>query len=827
MRLAHHKRTRLSGLRRSALAATALVVASTATVAVATQASAAAGCRVNYNITSQWSGGFGATIDITNLGDPISGWTLQFTFPAGQTITQLWNGSVSQSGSNVTVRNASYNGNIPTNGTVSPGFNGAWTNNNPKPTSFTLNGTVCTGSTTPTTAPPTTAPPTTAPPTTAPPTQTVFAINAGGSAFTSSDGTAFAADTGFSGGSTYTVSDSINGTTDDALFQSERYGNFSYSAAVPNGYYTVTLYFAEVYHTAAGLRSFDVLMEDAEQVSDLDIFARVGADTAYTTQSSVAVGDGTINIQFVSNVENAKVNAIKVARASNPGDPVAAFTITPTNPKPGDTITVDATASFDLDGTITAYRTDYGNGTVKTGAVTTHQYSAAGTYTVTVTVTDNDGRTNSLAKSVSVRAASSKPRVINTTDLGADPDDLQSLVRMLVMANEVDLEGIIGSTSCWRPTQSSSNMNNLLNPRLNAYGQVLSNLQRHADGYPSLSYLQSISKLGQTGYGMDAVGSGRDTPGSELIIAAVDRDDPRPVWVNFWGGGNTLAQAVWKVQNTRSQAEVNRFISKLRVYDILGQDDAGAWLTKNYPNLVYIRAKNLVYSWQPSDGWLDSNVQNHGPLGAQYPDRQWATEGDTPAFLHQIANGLTDPDHVDWGGFGGRFGPAERSAVRGMSCSGRLDHEPSFDPYYMYTDASEGGSSINRWSTAIHNDFAARMDWSITSSYSGANHHPIAVLNGDTTKDVLEMPASAGSSVNLSAAGSSDPDGNSLAYTWSYYDEPSSYNGSVSISNSSGTSATVQIPSNAGGQSIHIILQVRDNGSPNLYSFRRMVINVR
>ena len=76
------------------------------------------------------------------------------------------------------------------------------------------------------------------------------------------------------------------------------------------------------------------------------------------------------------------------------------------------------------------------------------------------------------------------------------------------------------------------------------------------------------------------------------------------------------------MKNTRTQAQVDQFVSKLRVYDVLGQDDAGAWMTKNFPNLLYIRAKNLVYSWQPSDSWLDTNVQNHGPLGAQYPDRK-------------------------------------------------------------------------------------------------------------------------------------------------------------------------------------------------------------
>src|SRR3954447_21759920 len=141
-----------------------------ATVLVALPAGAAtAGCSVNYAVSSQWQGGFGANVSITNLGDPLAGWTLTWSFGAGQTVTQAWNTSLTQSGSAVTAKNVSYNGSVATNGTASFGFNGSWTGSNPAPTSFAVNGVTCTGSVTPTTAPttrPTTAP--TTPPTTAP-----------------------------------------------------------------------------------------------------------------------------------------------------------------------------------------------------------------------------------------------------------------------------------------------------------------------------------------------------------------------------------------------------------------------------------------------------------------------------------------------------------------------------------------------------------------------------------------------------------------------------------------------------------------------------------
>jgi hypothetical protein len=137
-------------------------------VFTAVSAQAATGCRVTYTVTNQWPGGFGADVQVANLGDPVTSWRLTWSFGAGQTITQLWNGSFTQSGANVTVTNASWNGNIPTGGTASFGFNGSWTSANPVPTSFALNGTTCTGSVDPTTSPsssPSPSPSTSTPPT--------------------------------------------------------------------------------------------------------------------------------------------------------------------------------------------------------------------------------------------------------------------------------------------------------------------------------------------------------------------------------------------------------------------------------------------------------------------------------------------------------------------------------------------------------------------------------------------------------------------------------------------------------------------------------------
>jgi len=103
-----------------------------------------ASCSVQYAITNQWQGGFGTSVTITNTGSTtINGWTLTWNFANGQTITQLWNGSYTQSGSSVSVTNVSYNGVIAPGGTTNFGFNGSWNGSNTNPTSFTLNGGSC------------------------------------------------------------------------------------------------------------------------------------------------------------------------------------------------------------------------------------------------------------------------------------------------------------------------------------------------------------------------------------------------------------------------------------------------------------------------------------------------------------------------------------------------------------------------------------------------------------------------------------------------------------------------------------------------------------
>jgi hypothetical protein len=142
------------GPRLVAVAATALAVVAVAVVGSHAASAAAAGCSVNYAVSSQWPGGFGANVTVTNLGDPIVSWRLTWSFTAGQTVTQLWNGTYTQSGAQVSVDNAPWNGAIATGSSTQFGFNGAMTGGNPVPSSFSLNGVACTGGITPSSPPP-------------------------------------------------------------------------------------------------------------------------------------------------------------------------------------------------------------------------------------------------------------------------------------------------------------------------------------------------------------------------------------------------------------------------------------------------------------------------------------------------------------------------------------------------------------------------------------------------------------------------------------------------------------------------------------------------
>jgi hypothetical protein len=452
-----------------------------------------------------------------------------------------------------------------------------------------------------------------------------------------------------------------------------------------------------------------------------------------------------------------------------------------------------------------------------------------------------------LTLSFCAAAAESKPRVLVLTDISNEPDDEQSLVRFLLYSNEFDVEGLVATTSVWLRDRIRPD---IIRETVAAYGQVRNNLLLHAPGFPETEKLLAVVKSGQIGFGMDAVGEGKSTEGSNWIIEVVDRPDPRPVWIPIWGGANTLAQALWDVKYSRSPEELEKFVAKIRVYTISDQDNASRWLRVTFPTLFFIGSPTDVLqpeyfrsTWSGIAGdkhyrngpgehfhlvdnpWLREHIiDNHGPLGARYPLVAYIMEGDTPSFLNLIPNGLAGDISPAYGGWGGRYELRRSYAETRPIWTDARDTVRLADN----REHTSNQATIWRWREAYQHDFAARMDWCIHPR-DKANHNPVVIVNNAPGKAPLEITARPGATLQLSAAGTTDPDGDKLSYRWFVYPEAGTLReaGAARIENPNAVEARLHLPARSErGGTLHVILEVTDSGTPRLFSYRRLIIQV-
>lgn len=464
-------------------------------------------------------------------------------------------------------------------------------------------------------------------------------------------------------------------------------------------------------------------------------------------------------------------------------------------------------------------------------------------------------------------------RMFVLSDIGNEPDDQMSMVRLLTYSNEIDLEGLVATTSTW---QRSKRNVHTIQEIIADYGKVRANLLQHAANWPTHDQLSRIISTGQPEYGMADVGKGKSSPGSKALIAAVDKVDDRPLWVTVWGGANTLAQALYDVRESLSPEAVKAFEAKLRIYSISDQDDAGPWIRKEFPNIQYIvkpsspdGGEYASATWTGIAGdvyykngagadfskvtneWLDENIRSKGPLGKHYLKYAFIMEGDTPAFLGLTDNGLNSYRNPSWGGWGGRYvhrqpyGETRPIWTQGGDWFPRVTSADTV----VGVDGKEYTSdhaTIWRWRNQFQNDFAARMDWTI-KPFAEANHHPQVVVNGQSGTGVINIEAKVGEKITLDASASKDPDGNQLGYRWYHYKE-AGFSGEVSKpgladvslqgADQSKASISVERACREGwladaratcpeGGVAHVILEVTDNGQPALTSYRRVILHVK
>lgn len=406
---------------------------------------------------------------------------------------------------------------------------------------------------------------------------------------------------------------------------------------------------------------------------------------------------------------------------------------------------------------------------------------------------------------------------------------------------------------------------------VDAYAKVYPNLKVHNSNYPTPEFLKSKIRFGNIEFDGDI---SKDSPGSDLIKSLMLDDKPGKLFITAWGGQSTIARALKAIQEqyeytTQWEAIKKKISGKVVLLPSGDQDDTYAkYIKPNWGDIEYRQfsdGPNYSYGAQlhakPEDSvyltssWMKENVLDRGPFGSLYrvwgdgkkmvkgdkmdyfglsgytneqlrsmgyvvwmPVQEkgsWLGEGDDFTFMNMPGNGLRAYEKGYYGGWGGRetnnhenfsfqISDTSQQAIANAlsSFSKNVNIYPNFFP-------------------AAQRDFAARLKWSVTPKYSNANHEPIVKIEGP-----LNVLASPGETIRLNG-NVSDPDGNKVSIKWWQFNV-GTYNNPISISNPTSLQIKVTIPKDAvAGQTIHVILEAIDNGSPTLTSYQRVIITIR
>ena len=438
-----------------------------------------------------------------------------------------------------------------------------------------------------------------------------------------------------------------------------------------------------------------------------------------------------------------------------------------------------------------------------------------------------------------------KPRLVVCTDIApadVEPDDMESMVRLMAYADLFEIEALI-TTVGWNCDPYPAEWAQYLQRVIEAYRNDVPKLMKRSEqteflpidiekksqfiGYwPSADYLKSRAVMGSQRGGIKVIGEGNDSPGSNLLIQLADEDDNRPIYVAAWGGANTLAQAIWRVKQTRTTEELKRFVRKFRIYTITDQDmQYSMRMNRAYSSHMWLRKEfkdDLQFIWDEGT-WQEQcdlgkrnwqlhkdNIQGKGALGKEYPTYKWGVEGDTPSFLYIMPNGLNDPEDPHQGGWAGYH---ERSL-----CADSLT--------IAWTSWQDPVRSISMgYKTRFYPDeiadFMSRMQW---ADEGQGNHNPVVIINGSKSRQPVNIQAKSGEKILIDASKSSDVDGDNLKFRW--WQQPEIGKTKVNITQSEQSVTTIEIPKEVNGDTVHIVCEVHDDGPFHLVSYRRIIVQI-
>ena len=485
-----------------------------------------------------------------------------------------------------------------------------------------------------------------------------------------------------------------------------------------------------------------------------------------------------------------------------------------------------------------------------------------------------------LATQFQVHAKNQLPRTIITTD--GEIDDVDTFIRMLLYSNEYKVEGLVYSSSMWhykgdgKGTLFTSEMpmtKALYNQKtdlrwagvewmqelLGAYKKVYPNLSKNAKNYPSPEYLMSLVKVGNIDFEGEME---KITEGSEWIKAKLLDSNPAPIYLQAWGGTNTIARALKSIEEQYSKTKdweqvYDKVSKKAIIYTVMDQDATYKnYIGKHWPKLLTFYNSTqfaaFAYPWKKMipqsmqsyfEGPFMSSkiILNHGALLAMYysygdgkkqvgdpehthgdlskiKNTQWGSfeqydfisEGDSPAFLQLVDVGLNNLDHPNYGGWGGRF-------VKSPDNAFRYEDGPRTAEFNPESNTLDNNYPQTRWLKAIQEDLAARADWCV-KTFTEANHAPEISINEGNS-----IHAKAGQKIQLHI-NASDPDNNKVQLKAWCYPEAGSGKAGILLD---GKKITVEIPAAAKkGDTYHFVIEGNDNGSPSLTRYKRMVVSI-